>query len=52
VSDWMTLEDIENRIREVYLFFHQVAPEVYPQEQGELGALWALFDYEVAKEQA
>lgn len=41
----MTLEYIENRIYEIYAFFHLVAPEVTPNpESGELGALWHMFD--------
>lgn len=50
MDNWMTLEEIENRIKELYLFFHQVSPSVWPQETGELGALWALADAEYAKE--
>lgn len=52
MNDWMTLEEIETRIKEIYLFFYQVNPLIYPQETGELGALWALADAEYAKEAA
>lgn len=48
MSEALTLEEIENRIRDIYEFFHQVQPDVTPQETGELGALWALFDRMVA----
>lgn len=45
----MTLEEIENRIYELYSFFHLVAPGVTPNsEAGELGALWHMFDRAVA----
>ncbi len=47
----MTLEEIEKRIYETYQFFSTVAPGVTPQESGELGALWALFDREVENEE-
>lgn len=46
----MTLDEIENRISEIYHFFSVTAPGVRPQETGELGALWALFDREVGNE--
>lgn len=48
MSEALTLEEIENRIRDIYEFFTVTAPGVRPQETGELGALWALFDRMVA----
>ena len=45
----LTLEEIEQRIAGIYRFFHQVAPGVTPQETGELGTLWRLFDEMMAK---
>ena len=48
MSEALTLEEVEKAIEQHYLFFHQVQPGVQPQETGELGALWALFDRMVA----
>ena len=49
MSEALTLEEIENRISEIYAFFSQVAPGVTPRSDvGELGVLWALFDRMVA----
>lgn len=45
----LTLDEIEQRIYEQYQFFAQVAPGVTPQETGELGTLWRLFDGMVEK---
>jgi hypothetical protein len=52
MTEWMTLPEIENRIKELYVFFSVTAPGVWPRETGELGALWALADAEYAKEAA
>lgn len=46
----MSLEDIENRIKEIYLFFFNYDRTIWAREEGELGALWALADAEYAKE--
>jgi hypothetical protein len=43
LSEWLTLEDIEKRIQEYYLWWFQVAPGVTPQIDGELYSLWELF---------
>lgn len=43
----LTLEEIEDRISEIYHWFAREAPGVTPQEDGELGNLWKLFDDEV-----
>lgn len=48
MSEALTLEEIENHIRDIYHWMAQEAPGVQPQETGELGALWALFDRMVA----
>lgn len=40
----MTLNEVEERISEIYKWYSIVAPGVSPQETGELGALWAMFD--------
>lgn len=39
-----TLEEVENEIFETYRWFHEQSPGVRPQETGQLGALWALWD--------
>ena len=45
----LTLEEIEQRIYETYHMFAREAPGVAPQETGELGTLWRLFDEMMAK---
>lgn len=40
----MKLPEIETRIRDHYVWFHQNAPGVVVQEEGELARLWALWD--------
>lgn len=52
MNNWMTLEEIENRIRDLYSWWAIVAPGVTPREEGELAALWSLADAEYAKEAA
>lgn len=39
-----SIEEVENSIREIYLFFAKEAPGVTPREEGRLGDLWELFD--------
>lgn len=46
-----TLEEVENELYETYKWFHQENPLVKPQETGQLGALWALFDLLIEEEQ-
>lgn len=44
----LTLEEIEDRISEIYHWFAREAPGVKPNPHaGELGNLWKLFDDEV-----
>lgn len=45
-----TLEEVENEISETYKWFHKENPTVKPQETGQLGALWALFDILIEEE--
>lgn len=49
-SDAYTLEEVENEIRSTYEWFHRENPLVKPQETGQLGALWALFDILIEEE--
>lgn len=45
MSNAYTLAEVENEIASVYQWFHKEAGVgVYPREEGQLGALWALFD--------
>lgn len=44
MTERMTLEDVETAIYEQYRWFNQVRPDVRPQETGQLGQLWAMFD--------
>lgn len=46
-----TLDEVENEIASVYQWFHKENPHVKPQETGQLGALWALFDLLIEEEQ-
>lgn len=40
-----TLAQVEQEIAETYKWFHENAGvNVYPREEGQLGALWSLFD--------
>lgn len=45
-----TLAQVEQEIYQQYRFFHENAPHAYPQETGQLGALWALFDIMIEEE--
>lgn len=45
-----TLEEVEQEIYSQYRFFHEQAPHAYPQETGQLGALWALHGILVEEE--
>ena len=49
MPDWMTLDEVEFRIFEIYQFFHRESPGTVVQEAGELAALWAIFDRAVAE---
>ena len=40
----LTLEEAENRIKDIYEFFAVAAPGVVPKEDGELGLLWRIVD--------
>lgn len=51
-SNAYTLEEVENEISETYKWFHRTGGvNVKPQETGQLGALWALFDLLIEEEQ-
>lgn len=41
----MPLEKIEKRIYDIYQEWHKRQPGVKPKEVGELGKLWAHFDW-------
>lgn len=45
-----TLPELEQEIYDTYRWFHDQNPFVKPQESGNLGALWALFDIMIAEE--
>lgn len=41
----LTLEEVDQRIFDLYQFFHQADPTVKPNpEAGELGLLWRIHD--------
>jgi hypothetical protein len=45
MSNAYTLAEVEQEIYDTYQWFHKNAGvNVYPQESGQLGALWSLFD--------
>lgn len=44
MTERMTLDEVEQALYDTYQFFHQVQPDVRPQETGQLGQLWAMFD--------
>lgn len=46
-----TLAEVETEIWSLYQWFHKENPLVRPQETGQLGALWSLFDLLVEEEQ-
>lgn len=50
-ADAYTLPELEKDIHDTYKWFHRENPFVKPQETGNLGALWALFDIMIAEEQ-
>lgn len=52
MTDWMTLDEVEERIHSIYMWWSITAPGVYPKEEGELAALWAIFDRAVAEGKA
>lgn len=45
-----SLAEVEQEIYDTYKWFHEQNPNVYPQETGQLGALWGLFDLLVEEE--
>lgn len=45
-----TLAQVEQEIYDTYQWFHEQNPHVYPQETGQLGALWALHDIMIEEE--
>lgn len=47
-----TLEEVEQDIYNTYQWFHRENPHVKPQETGQLGALWGLFDLLIEEEHA
>lgn len=47
MNDWLTIDEVQDRIKSVYEFFAVTAPGVWAQESGELSALWSLYDAHV-----
>lgn len=46
-----TLAEVEEEIKSTYVWFHENAGiAVYPREEGQLGALWSLFDILIEEE--
>ena len=45
-----TLAEVEREIYDTYQWFHKENPLVKPQETGQLGALWSLFDLLIEEE--
>ena len=45
-----TLEEVEQDIYHHYQWWHEQNPGVVPQETGQLGALWGLFDLLIEEE--
>lgn len=46
-----TLAQVEEEISQTYRWFHENAGiSVYPREEGQLGALWSLFDLLIEEE--
>lgn len=45
-----TLAEVESEIQQTYFWFAKNAPGVWPREEGQLGALWALFDILIEEE--
>lgn len=49
-SNAYTLSEVEQELYETYRWFHKENPLVKPQETGQLGALWSLFDLLIEEE--
>lgn len=47
MNDWLTLDEVSERIREHYLWWSITAPGVVAQESGELESLWSIYDAHV-----
>lgn len=47
----LPLEMVEERISEIYQWWHAERPGVHPRENGELAALWRRADYLYSLEQ-
>lgn len=46
-----TLAEVEEEIKSTYVWFHENAGvTVYPREEGQLGALWSLFEILIEEE--
>lgn len=46
-----SLAEVEQEIYDTYQWFHKEGGvTVYPREEGQLGALWALFDILIEEE--
>lgn len=51
MNDAYNLAQVEQEIYETYHWFHENAGvTVYPREEGQLGALWHLFDLLIEEE--
>lgn len=47
MNDWLTIDEVAQRISDTYRWWAITAPGVYPQETGDLEALWAIYDAHV-----
>lgn len=52
MNDAYSLAEVEQEISDHYHWFAKNAPGVWPREEGQLGALWALFDILIEEENA
>lgn len=53
MSNAYTLAEVEQEITDTYRWFHENAGvNVHPREEGQLGALWSLFDLLIEEEQS
>lgn len=52
MTEAYTLAQVESEIQQTYRWFAENAPGVWPREEGQLGALWGLFDLLVEEEES
>lgn len=44
MNERLTIDDVEQAIRDHYMWFHQNAPGVQVQETGHLANLWSVWE--------